>query len=174
MLADPSCQREQSLTHEMQELAAFEHQDTGENGKKSCAKMAKNQSNTPKRISWPRAASLQGTGAWGAQGLSLLPRPCSMSVPACMSQCLMLQKPPLCVQSPPTQSGIFKGRCRGYFSEQELVGYGIVSGGQEMLLFLPFPELGDDKHRGLPPFSCDPSRRGGWPQRGGEGRSVIV
>lgn len=38
----------------------------------------------------------------------------------------------------------------------------------------PFPELGDDKHWGLPPFSCDPSRRGGWSQRGGEERSVIV
>lgn len=33
---------------------------------------------------------------------------------------------------------------------------------QEILLFLPFPMLGDDdKHWGLPPFSCDPSRRWG-------------
>lgn len=75
---------------------------------------------------------------------------------------------------PSHQKWDFQRQIQGYFSEQELVGYGIVSGGQEMLLSLPFPELGDDKHRGLPPFSCNPSRKGGWPQRGGEGRSVIV
>lgn len=122
---------------------------------------------TPHR-GWPGQEQFPaGHGAWGAQGLALLR---GGALPVCPGA--------RCCQTPvhralPPKLGLPKERAGAFLR----ASVGLVwncQRCQEMLLFLPFPGLGDDKHRGLPAFSCDPSRRGGLAPARGEGRSVIV
>lgn len=103
--------------------------------------------------------------------------PCSLlhECPCLMSQCLMLQKPLPCAQSPPTKKWDFsKGDAGGISQSKSWLGIGLSVVARKCCYSFPSQSWEMINTGGCLHSAVIHQGGGAWPQRGGEGRSVIV